>query len=134
MRYYVTADIHGFYDEFLMALTHAGFFDDSTPHQLIICGDLFDRGSQAIELQNFILDLMSREEVILIQGNHEDLMLQLLNHWHTSFGHANYEGNGGEFDHNPDFSPYIAKGIIALDACTVRSKTVNCIVIDDELV
>ena len=27
-------------------------------------------------------------------------------HWHCSFGHAKYEGKGGEFDNDPDFSPY----------------------------
>ena len=52
-------------------------------------------------------------------------------HWHCSFGHANYEGKGGEFDNNPDFSPYFADGIIALDACTAVSGKVNCVVIDD---
>lgn len=53
-------------------------------------------------------------------------------HWHCSFGHAHYEKKGGEFDNNPDFSPYYGEGIIALDACTAFSKKVNCIVIDDD--
>ncbi len=53
-------------------------------------------------------------------------------HWHCSFGHAHYENKGGEFENDPDFSPYYGEGIIALDACTAFSKKVNCIVIDDE--
>lgn len=52
-------------------------------------------------------------------------------HWHCSFGHANYENDGGEFDNNPNFSPYYGNGIIALDACTPISHKVNCIVIED---
>ncbi len=52
-------------------------------------------------------------------------------HWHTSFGHCNYEGRCSEFGDDADFSPYIAPGIIALDACTALSHKVNCIVIDD---
>ena len=52
-------------------------------------------------------------------------------HWHCSFGHAKYEGKGREFDNDPDFSPYCAKGILAIDACTAVSGKVNCIVIDD---
>lgn len=52
-------------------------------------------------------------------------------HWHCSFGHSHYEGKGGEFDNAPDFTPYYGNGIIALDACTVLSRKVNCIVIDD---
>ena len=75
MRYYVVADVHGFFDELKVALTENGFFEDKTPHKLVICGDLFDRGQQALLLQEFILDLLSKEEVILIKGNHEDLIL-----------------------------------------------------------
>ena len=55
-------------------------------------------------------------------------------HWHCSFGHAHYEGKGGEFDHDSDFMPYYGDGIIALDACIVVSRKVNCIIIEDSLV
>jgi len=81
MRYYVTTDIHGYFSEFMKALTDTGFFEDKTPHKLIICGDLFDRGQEALKLQEFILDLMEKDEVILIKGNHEDLMIRLLERW-----------------------------------------------------
>ena len=257
MRYYVVADIHGFFDAFRAALDEKGFFADICPHKLIVCGDLFDRGEQALELQNFMLDLLSRDELILIRGNHEDLALDLLNgwakrsylqihhhtngtidtvlqltgstpddlnhlpdsvgrkflkspyiqtlipamldyyetphyvfvhgwipcaavshaphvteyiyrsdwrnadrkawdrarwlngmeaahggvvepgktivcgHWHCSFGHAHYEGRGGEFDNNPDFTTYCGNGILALDACTALSGRVNCLVLED---
>ncbi len=257
MRYYVTADVHGFYIELMDALEEKGFFEDKEPHKLIICGDLFDRGNEALQLQEFVLDLMKKDEVILIRGNHEDLAEQLLNrwhgksylesahlsngtvdtvcqltessmidifdypdrigrdylktpyiqtiipamvdyfetehyifthgwipcrsenlgtnrakyvlkenwrqadeyawnrarwvngmeaahygaiepgktivcgHWNTSFGHSKYEGKGGEFEDDSDFSPYCSEGIIALDACTSWSGIVNCIVIED---
>ena len=257
MKYYVVADIHGFFDELITALDEKGFFTDAEPHKLIVCGDLFDRGTQALKLREFILDLLAKDSVILIKGNHEDLTLELLNgwpkhsylqyyhhtngtidtvlqltkmtqddlnrnpeivgrellqnpyiqtvipamldyfetphyifvhgwipctainlalhqtqyvyidgwrnarekawdrarwingmeaahggviepgktiicgHWHCSFGHAHYEGKGGEFDHDPDFTPYYGNGIIALDACTVVSRKVNCIIIED---
>lgn len=224
---------------------------------MIICGDLYDRGFEAVALQEFILNLIAKDQIILIKGNHEDLALDLLNnwhigsynryhhhtngtidtvfqltgnstvainanpekigrellqnpyiqtiipamldyyetehyifthgwipctpisispyvkeyvpienrrdadssvwdkarwingmeaahagvvidgktvvcgHWHCSLGHANYEGDGDEFDNNPNFSPYYGKGIIALDACTPISHKVNCIVIED---
>lgn len=52
-------------------------------------------------------------------------------HWHCSFGHAHYEGRGGEFDDDSDFTPYYGDGIIALDACTPVSGRVNCIVVRD---
>ena len=257
MRYYVTADVHGYFSELKTALTQIGFFDDNEPHKLIICGNIYDRGSEPLQLQGFILELLSKDEIILIKGNHDDLALELLHnwtkesylqyfhrtngtidtvcrltgftvkdmysdpeevrkafrqndyiqkiipsmldyfetehyifthgwipctpiritsdkneyvmiedwrnaeskawdkarwingmeaahsgviennktivcgHWHCSFGHSRYENDGGEFDNNPNFNPYYAKGIIALDACTPVSKKVNCIIIED---
>ena len=54
---------------------------ETEPQKLLICGDLFDRGAEALQLQKFILDLMDQDEVILIRGNHEDLLLQPLGGW-----------------------------------------------------
>ena len=51
MRYYVVSDVHSFYDELISALTEKGFFEDNEPHKLIVCVDLFDRGSQSKQLQ-----------------------------------------------------------------------------------
>lgn len=257
MKYYVTADVHAYFTELQTALREQGFFEDTEPHKLIICGDLYDRGTEALQLQGFILDLMAKNQVILIRGNHEDLAWDLLynwnrssylqrhhnlngtvdtvsqltgfsardvftkpeevgraflqdpfiqeiipamvdyfetehyifthgwipcttisignsekeyvpipswrnagkeqwdkarwingmeaahggimepgktivcGHWHCSFGHSRYHHDGGEFDHNPNFNPYYANGIIALDACTPLSRKVNCILIED---
>ena len=251
MRYYVTSDVHGFYTPLQEILERGGFFRDTKPHKLVVAGDLFDRGGEAVALQDFILGLMERDEVILIRGNHEDLFAELVTtdhglsysyhlsngtydtaiqltgysrrkailnpldfaraaretpyyktilpamidyyetknfiithgwipcvpdgtgglayigdwreaskqgwqqarwingmdavrtayednktvvcgHWHTSYGHSRYEGKGSEFEADADFSPYMAPGIIALDACTAHSGIVNCIIIDDE--
>ena len=78
MKYYVTADLHGFYTPFHEALTDSGFFQDVAPNKLIILGDLFDRGFEAVRLQEFILDLMDQDRIILIKGNHEDLFQELV--------------------------------------------------------
>lgn len=77
MKYYVTADVHGYFSQMKKALEEAGFFDDTEPHKLIVLGDLFDRGKEAKKLQSFVLDLMRRDEAILIKGNHEDLLVEL---------------------------------------------------------
>ena len=82
MKYYVVADVHGYYKELIAALTEKGFFEDKEPHKLIICGDLFDRGYEAVKLQEFILELMDKNEVILIRGNHEDLAIELIENIH----------------------------------------------------
>ncbi len=95
MRYYVTADVHGYFSELKSTLVENGFFEDKEPHKLIICGDIYDRGSEALQLQNFILDLISKNEVILIKGNHEDLALDLLNNWNKgSFLQRHHHSNG----------------------------------------
>lgn len=78
MRYYVVTDIHGYFNQMKDALKRKGYFDDKKPHKLIICGDLFDRGSQVKELEKFVLDLIKKDEIILIRGNHEDLMVDLV--------------------------------------------------------
>ncbi len=244
MKYYVMADIHGFYTPMIKALEDAGYFDEKCPHKLIICGDLFDRGKEALKVQEFVMQGLAKDEIILIRGNHEDLAISMLNnwhrnsflevghilngtvdtalqltgvknkagllsspfetyrnfadspyisqiipqmldyyetenylfvhgwipsvdwrnatskdwadarwlngmeqahngvvdknktivcgHWHTSFGHYHYEGKGSEFGSNADYSIYSADGIIALDACTVETGRINCLVIKDQ--
>jgi Predicted ICC-like phosphoesterases len=78
MKYYVTADPHGYYTILRQTLAASGFFEDPEPHKLIILGDLFDRGTEARELQAFVLQLMEKDQIILIKGNHEDLFEQLV--------------------------------------------------------
>ncbi len=78
MKYYVVSDIHGFCSKLHTALTEEGFFAETEPHKLVVLGDLFDRGSEAEELQAFILELMEQDRVILVRGNHEDLFVDLV--------------------------------------------------------
>ncbi len=52
-------------------------------------------------------------------------------HWHASLGHAKYECRGSEHGEDADYSPYYGDGIIAMDACTARSRRVNVMVIED---
>lgn len=78
MRYYVISDVHGYYTQMKSALEKAGFFSDTTPHKLIMLGDLFDRGHEAKQLQQFILEQMEQDKIIPIRGNHEDLFVELV--------------------------------------------------------
>ena len=95
MRYYVTADVHGYFRELKYTLADKGFFEDQEPHKLIVCGDLYDRGTEALQLQEFILELMAKDQVILIRGNHEDLALNLLSNWHRrSYLQSHHHTNG----------------------------------------
>ena len=88
MRYYVISDVHSFYSETMQALSEKGFFEDKSPHKLIVCGDLFDRGSESVKMQNFICELLKNDDVILVRGNHEDLILDLIRDAKQLFGHG----------------------------------------------
>ncbi len=58
----------------------------------------------------------------------------LCGHWHSSYGHWNYEHKGSEFGDDVVFSPYYGKGIIALDACTAFSNQINVVVLEDDTI
>ena len=98
MRYYVVADIHSYFSELKVALEEKGFFDDPLDHKLVICGDLFDRGDEAIELQNFVVELMEQDKVILIKGNHDDLLMELLKGWFKGSVIKHYHLTNGTMD------------------------------------
>ena len=248
MRYYTAADVHGFYTPLTAALRSAGYFDDPEPHKLVLLGDVLDRGSQPKEMQRFVLDMMDKDELVLVRGNHEDLFERLattengvissrhlrngtyvsaltltdtdrldavrrpwslaarmrktpfftdiipasVNYFETdghifvhgwipcvqegdsfapmpewrsagdeewkksrwyvgmdavnfvreektilcghrtsSYGHNKYEHKGPMHGEGADYSPYTAPGIISIDGCTVRSGTVNVVVIEE---
>ena len=76
-KYFVTSDIHGFYDEFKNALDKARFNINDPEHILIICGDIFDRGKKPLEIYDFLKSL-PKERRVLIRGNHEILLRDLV--------------------------------------------------------
>ena len=84
MKYFVSGDTHGFYDEWQNALKDKGFDLNNPKHKIILCGDLFDRGNQPKEIIDFVLK--HKDKVILIRGNHEDLMEQMIERNSSDYG------------------------------------------------
>lgn len=76
MKYFVCSDVHGFYNEWIDALKKGGFDINNPNHKIIVCGDLFDRGRQPKEIIDFVLS--NKDKFILIRGNHEDLMQNMI--------------------------------------------------------
>lgn len=74
MKYFVISDVHSFYFEMISSLTEAGYSKNDASHMLIINGDLFDRGPDAIKMYEFIREI-PKERRILIKGNHEQLII-----------------------------------------------------------
>lgn len=77
-KYFVVSDVHGFYSLLMKALENQGFERDNPTHHLIVCGDAFDRGKEAKQLQDFLVSMQEQNRLIYICGNHEDLMLEMV--------------------------------------------------------
>ena len=75
MKYFVVADVHGFYDEMKVALDAAGFDPENENHTLVSCGDAIDRGPRPNEVIKYFVNLPRK---VLVRGNHEDLMDELM--------------------------------------------------------
>lgn len=76
-RYFVVGDVHGYFKEMMDSLTQAGFDRDNPNHIFVSLGDLLDRGWQPSECLKFVLSL-DRNRRILIRGNHETLMENMI--------------------------------------------------------
>lgn len=101
MKYFVSGDIHGFYDEWQSALKEKGFDINNPNHKIILCGDLFDRGHQPKEIIDFIL--FHKDKVILIRGNHEGLMRQMIDRNYNDYGDIQNGTTGTIIDLYPEW-------------------------------
>ena len=75
--YFISSDIHGFFDEWMKALEEAGFDKKNSNHILIVLGDIFDRGTQPLQIYKFLRNLPKKRR-ILVRGNHEQLLKDLV--------------------------------------------------------
>ena len=78
MKYFIMTDIHSFFTIMQLSLMQKGFDIDNKDHILIVCGDLFDRGDESVEVFNFVKHLAEQNRFIYIGGNHEDLLKECL--------------------------------------------------------
>jgi len=71
MATYVVSDIHGYFYRFQDCLAKVNF--NPTEDELIMCGDIIDRGLHNAEMLEWAYNAPS--SVKFIMGNHEDMML-----------------------------------------------------------
>jgi len=77
-RIFAIGDIHGCYDR-LKALMEKIPIDCSRDG-LVFIGDYIDRGPHSVEVVDYLIQLKNRfPEVILLKGNHEDMLDKFLN-------------------------------------------------------
>ena len=69
---YVISDLHGMYADYCAMLKKIRFCSED---RLYILGDICDRGPDTVPLY---MDIMARENVYCIRGNHEEMLLAAL--------------------------------------------------------
>lgn len=74
-KLFVASDIHGFFTEFKESLDLAGFDPNNENHWFIGCGDYLDRGLEPMKTIQYIMSLPRK---VLVRGNHEDLLMELI--------------------------------------------------------
>ena len=74
-KFFVFSDAHGFLTPLKAALIEAGWDENNPDHWLISCGDNFDRGEENLEMLKFLSKVKNK---ILVKGNHEDLLEEML--------------------------------------------------------
>ena len=84
---YVTADIHGCYQEFLQLLEKINFTDED---EMYILGDMVDKGPDPIKL---IQDLMVRPNIYPILGNHDFAVITVLRKFNAEITAENVENH-----------------------------------------
>lgn len=77
-KYFVVSDVHSFFTLLMNTLLFNGFDINNPNHILVICGDLFDRGNETVELFEFVQKLIRQKRCVYVRGNHEDLLLDCL--------------------------------------------------------
>lgn len=90
-KYFCVADCHSFFTEMMEALNKKGFDVNNPDHIFVSIGDLFDRGDESREMLEFV-NSIPRERKILIRGNHEVLMNQMM--WRGDWPRSNDKKNG----------------------------------------
>ena len=72
-RILAVGDIHGHFEKFRSAYEKVKF--DSAEDLLVFLGDYIDRGSSVRRTLEFVMKLALEKNVVLLRGNHEQMML-----------------------------------------------------------
>lgn len=98
MKLFVMSDIHSYHFSMMQALYKNGFQHDNPEHHLVICGDLFDRGPDAVKTFEFVKEMADKGRLIYVRGNHEDLLEQCIHEIVTGRGVSSHHISNGTFD------------------------------------
>lgn len=77
MKFFVCSDIHSAYTPWMKALDEAGFNKNNDSHKIIMCGDLFDRTNETLKVYDFAKEMLDKDKMIYVRGNHEVLITEM---------------------------------------------------------
>lgn len=76
-KYFIFSDVHGYFNELILALNNASFDITDDNHILISCGDNFDRGPNNYDVFKFLKSI-PKHRIFLIKGNHEKMLQDII--------------------------------------------------------
>lgn len=77
MKIFAITDVHSFYQPMMEALESRGFDLNNPDHYLVCCGDMFDRGPDAVKVFEFLQKVAKANKLFYVTGNHEELLWEL---------------------------------------------------------
>lgn len=111
-KLFVCSDIHSAYTPWMKALAEAGFDENNEEHKIIVCGDLFDRMDESLQVYDFVKDMLEKDKLIYVLGNHESLMEECIIRGYA----AGHDWSNGTAKSIIDLAPHAEN---FMDACLV---------------
>jgi serine/threonine protein phosphatase 1 len=101
MIFYVISDIHSAYTPMIEALNEAGFDENNPNHKIVLCGDLFDRMDESLAVYYWAVDMINKDKLIYVKGNHESLVMDCIRRGYA----MGYDKSNGTFKTICDLVP-----------------------------
>lgn len=116
--FFVCSDIHSAYTPWMEALKNAGFNSNKYSHKIVVCGDLFDRMDESLRVYYFVKDMIEKNKLIYVLGNHESLILQCIQRGYAE----THDHSNGTFKSIIDLAPHAMN---FYDACSITYEKIK---------
>ena len=114
-KLFVCSDIHSAYTPWMKALSEAGFDENNEAHKIIVCGDLFDRMDESLQVYDFVKDMLEKDKLIYILGNHETLMEECIIRGYPARHDCSNGTEKSIFDLAPGADNFLSASLVAYD-------------------
>lgn len=111
-KLFVCSDIHSAYTPWMKVLQDAGFDESNEDHKIVVCGDLFDRMDESLQVYDFAKDMLEKNKLVYVLGNHESLMEECIVRGYA----ARHDWSNGTAKSIIDLAPHAGN---FMDACFV---------------